>query len=40
MGNAINANANNAIQEELARFHRPDGRWCMYVKSYTLDLKN
>lgn len=39
MGNAINANANNAIQEELARFHRPDGRWCMYVKPYTLDLK-
>lgn len=39
MGNAINANANNAIQEELARFHRPDGRWCMYVKPYTVDLK-
>lgn len=38
MGSAINANA-NAIQEELARFHRPDGRWCMYVKPFTVDLK-
>lgn len=38
MGNVIDASMNN-VHEELARFQLSDGRWRMYVKPYTVDLK-
>lgn len=38
MGNPINANV-NTVQDELAKFHMADGRWRMYVKPYTMNLK-
>ena len=34
----VNANK-NVVKEEFARFHMPDGRWRMFVKPYTVELK-
>ena len=32
-------NAKQSVSEELAKFQMSDGRWCMYVKPYTLKLQ-
>lgn len=38
MGNVIDAKKGN-MHEEIAKFHLSDGRWRMYIKPYTMNLR-